>query len=74
MSVETLLPKLLKLSAAQRRKLIARLCDSLPESVKPSEVPDWHIEILKRRLAEAEKNPGEGITWEEFKAKMRAKR
>lgn len=72
MSVETLMPKLLKLSVAERLDLIDRLEDSLPEAVEPSEVPDWHIEILKQRLANPD--PGEGVTWEEFKKKMRAKR
>jgi putative addiction module component (TIGR02574 family) len=67
------MPTLEKLSVKERLDLIDRLWDSLPESPSPSEVPDWHIELLKKRLAEAEANPGEGITWEEFKAKMRAK-
>lgn len=74
MSVDALMPTLMKLSAADRRKLIDRLWDSLPESLEPSEVPEWHIEILKKRLAKAKANPGKGITWEAFKAKMRAKR
>jgi len=73
MSIETLMPKLLKLSVAERLDLIERIWDTLPEAVEPSEVPAWHIELLKERLAEAETNPGEGITWEEFKAKMRAR-
>lgn len=38
-----------------------------------SEVPAWHIEVLKERLARAEVNPVKGITWKEFKAKMRTK-
>ncbi len=73
MSVEALMPTLERLSVSERLDLIERIWDTLPESVEPSDVPDWHIEILKERLAEAEANPGEGITWEEFKAKMRAK-
>ena len=71
MSVKTLMPTLLKLSVAERRKIIDQLWDSLPESVDPSEVPDWHIEILKERLAEAEKNPGEGIPLKQFLKELR---
>ena len=74
MSIDELMPKLLKLSVTERLDIIDRLSESLPETVEPSEVPDWHTEILKKRLADAEANPGEGITWEEFKGKMRAKR
>ena len=46
----------------------------LPESLEPSDVPDWHIDILKKRVAAAEANPGEGISWEAFKAEMRTER
>jgi putative addiction module component (TIGR02574 family) len=70
-SVETLMPKLLKLSVAERLDLIDRLSESLPEEVAPSEVPDWHIEILKKRLAEAEANPGEGVPLSEFLKELR---
>lgn len=71
MSVKTLLPKLLKLSVDERLDLIERLEESLPESVAPSEVPDWHIEILRKRLAEADANPGKGIPLDEFLKKLR---
>ncbi len=71
MSVNTLMPTLLKLSIADRRKLIDRLWDSLPESLEASEVPDWHIELLKERLAEAEAKPGEGIPLKEFLKELR---
>ena len=74
MSVDELMPKLLKLSVPERLDLIERLSETLPEAVEPSEVPDWHIEILKKRLAEARLNPGEGIPWRDFMAKMGAKR
>ena len=71
MSVETLMPKLLKLSVAERLDLIERLSETLPETVQPSEVPDWHIEILKKRLAESESNPGEGIPLDQFLQELR---
>ena len=74
MSVETLMPKLLKLSVAERLDLIDRLSESLPDAVDPSEVPEWHIEILKQRLAEAEANPGAGKPWREVLAKLRKKK
>jgi putative addiction module component (TIGR02574 family) len=35
-------------------------------------VPEWHREILDERLAEFERDPAEGVTWEEFRAELDA--
>ena len=35
-------------------------------------VPGWHREILDERLAEYEAHPDEGVSWEEFRAELRA--
>jgi putative addiction module component (TIGR02574 family) len=35
-------------------------------------VPTWHTEILDARMAEFEKDPNEGVTWEEFRAELDA--
>jgi putative addiction module component (TIGR02574 family) len=40
-----------------------------PEQVP---VPEWHREILDERLAEYERNPNEGVPWEEFRAELQA--
>ena len=39
------------------------------EQVKPDEIPDWHWDIIKERIADADANPGEGISWGELKKK-----
>jgi putative addiction module component (TIGR02574 family) len=54
-----------RLSTRERLELIEQIWDSLPESVKPEEVPDWHLVELARRRTEAQARPGEGRPWRE---------
>jgi len=62
-TLETL--ELERLSVRERLDLIDRIWDSLPESVEPADVPDWHLAEIARRRAEAEARPGEGRPWRE---------
>ena len=59
-----------KLSVVQRLELIERIWNSLPEDVAPEDVPEWHVDILKDRLAKSESNPGVGRPWREFMAEL----
>lgn len=61
------------LSVRERLELIDQIWDSLPVSVEPQEMPDWHLAELARRRAEAESRPGEGKPWREVLAKLEAK-
>ena len=54
-----------RLSVRERLELIDQIWDSLPESLQPDEVPEWHLVELARRRAEAEARPGEGRPWRE---------
>ena len=53
------------------------LLDILWESIEEPDVafapPDWHREVIEERLAEAERNPGDGVPWEVVKAEMTEK-
>jgi putative addiction module component (TIGR02574 family) len=62
-----------RLSVRERLDLIEQIWDSLPGSVEPQEVPDWHLVELARRRAEAESRPGEGRPWREVLASLEAK-
>ena len=62
-TLETL--ELERLSVRERLDLIDRIWDSLPESVEPADVHDWHLAEIARRRAEAEARPGEGRPWRE---------
>jgi len=42
-----------RLTVRERLELIEQIWDSLPESIEPQEVPEWHLVELARRRAEA---------------------
>ncbi len=54
-----------RLSVPDRLDLIEQIWDSLPEQVKPEEVPAWHLAELARRRAEADAAPRQGKPWRE---------
>ena len=63
-----------QLSVRERLNLLEQIWDSLPEAVAPDAVPEWHKEVLAKRLAEAEANPGGGVPWREALAAIRSRR
>jgi putative addiction module component (TIGR02574 family) len=52
-----------RLSVREKLDLIDQIWDSLPDSVEPSDVPDWHLAEIARRRSDAERNPGQGRPW-----------
>jgi putative addiction module component (TIGR02574 family) len=54
-----------KLPTEDRLELLELLWDSTPTAI-----PDWHVDILKERLANSEKNPERAIPWETVKARL----
>ena len=59
------------LNPSQKLDLIARLWESLPDSLESVPIPDSHREELDRRLAAADERPDAAIPWEEVKAYLR---
>jgi putative addiction module component (TIGR02574 family) len=43
-----------QLTVAERLELIEQIWDTLPESISPGDIPEWHLAELARRQA----NPG----------------
>ena len=41
-------------------------------AAKPDKVavPEWHRQILDERLAESERDPDEGVPWEQFRTEL----
>ena len=59
-----------RLSVEERLRLIELIWDSLPGTVEPGEVPDWHrIEVEGRRAAAATR-PGVGRPWRDILAEI----
>ena len=54
-----------RLSPQERLELIELIWDSLPATVSPQEVPEWHLEELAKRRADAQAQPGLGKPWRE---------
>jgi hypothetical protein len=71
--VESLMAAIAALSEEEREDLLDRIEFEYP-SFDPTEIPAWHMKILKKRLADAERNPDAGIPLEDFLDELRAKR
>ena len=54
-----------RLSVREKLDLIGQIWDSLPESVEPGEVPEWHLEEIARRRADGDARPSQGRPWRE---------
>jgi len=68
--VDELMAAIAKLSAEERDDLLDRIEEEYP-GFDPAEIPAWHVEVLKRRLADAKANPEAGIPLEEYLKKFR---
>ena len=66
MSATEILAKARELRPEERREI----AEALLEDLEAEESPELIAE-LDRRLAEFEKNPNEGIPWQQVKAEMR---
>jgi putative addiction module component (TIGR02574 family) len=66
MSATEILAKARELRPEERREI----AEALLEDLEMEESPEFIAE-LDRRLAEFEKNPGDGIPWQQVKAEMR---
>lgn len=53
------------LSVADRLDLIEQIWNSLPPKIEPSDIPEWHIAELEKRLENAKANPEAGKPWRE---------
>lgn len=68
------LDELRALSVEDRLQLLEDVWTSLDEERDRLPIPKWHEEELDRRMKAFEENPNEGIPWEEFLAKLEARR
>ncbi|MBY0514760.1 MAG: addiction module protein [Gemmataceae bacterium] len=73
-AVDVLMPAVEQLSVADRRKLIARIEETLPEAQEPIVLHQWQKELIDKRLADAEANPGVGTPWREVLDELRTRR
>ena len=62
-----------RLTVEQKLDLIGLLWDSIPNNGEGLPFPDWHRRELKKRIADADANPGAMIPWEELRAELRGR-
>ena len=66
-------PDLDAMTVDERLDLLDLLHESLHDSLEAEAPPEWHKELIEERLAEAERNPGNTIPWEQVKEEMAKK-
>ena len=74
MTTQELMREIAPLDVADRIALAQEILDSVAES--PDEIPmtQEQYEELDRRIEEFEKNPKEGIRWQDLKAMLRSRK
>ena len=63
-----------QLSVAERILLVEKIWDTIVDENPPLEISPALAEELDRRVADFRKNPQEGSTWDEIKARIRAEK
>ena len=65
-----------KLKDDEKRVVLKALLESIAKEEEEEiiEVPEWHWEIIKERIAEADANPGNCISLSELRKKWAARR
>lgn len=62
-----------RMTVPERLDLIEQIWDTLPASLEPEDIPDWHLVELALRRAEADARPGEGRPWREVLDSLESK-
>ena len=69
--MSTELSDILEMSVAERIQLVEDIWDSIAASPEYVPVTDAQKEELDRRLQAYAESPGEGVSWDELKEKVR---
>jgi putative addiction module component (TIGR02574 family) len=63
---------LLALPLAERIEVAEHLWASIEEETESGDLPAWQASLLDERLADLERNPEDGLSWDEVKAALQA--
>jgi putative addiction module component (TIGR02574 family) len=64
------LPQVVSLSIEEKISLVEELWDQIARAGEAVPLPEWHKQALEHSLAEYRKNPREGSTWAEARARI----
>ena len=67
MTREKLLTEILRLPPRERIELLQEAWDAIAASPDEVPVPEWHVEVLEKRLAEPDP---QWLSWEEVRARL----
>ena len=67
------LSEIMNLKMDEKIEIIEEIWDSIVASNESLELTDTQKKVLDQRLEEFQKNPGEGDSWEEVKARIKSK-
>ena len=67
-----LINDILKLSVSERINMVETIWDSLAESKENIKLSPQTKELLDQRLEDHRKNPNEGSSWEDVKARIKS--
>ena len=71
MDIQSTLDQLTSLPIPDRIRLVQALWDSIPADEQQGELTPEQREVFGRRLAELDANPGNVLTWEQIKARVK---
>lgn len=74
MDITTTLNQILALSIQDRIRLVQAILDSIAAEQEYLDLTDSHKQELDRRIDDYEANPDNVLTWEKFKASIKARR
>ena len=62
--------ELLALPVNERLEIASALWESLSATPEAVPVPDWHLEVIKHRLAEDDTDPSPGESWPDLRRRL----
>lgn len=66
-------PSIFELTAAEKLQLVEDLWDDIASNPEAVPMHDWQVKELDRRKANLMKHPGSTLSWDEVKARVRAR-
>jgi len=64
------LQAVLELPVSERIQVVEEIWDSVAKDIANVPLQPWQEEVLDRRVAEFEENPGEGVSWSEVQHRI----
>jgi putative addiction module component (TIGR02574 family) len=74
MDVSAILSELLALDVEKKIEIMKAILDSIAIGAAPADLTEDQKRVFDRRIADLEVNPGNVLTWEEIKTRVRSQK